>query len=70
MLPPMGQHGEDGDRKIGRELQKTNATRTNFAAHFIPRSIASARHALGGVHPLIEVSRLPVRTGGRCWADP
>ncbi len=45
MLPPMGQHGEDGDRKIGREPQKTSATRTNFAAHFITRSIASAREA-------------------------
>ena len=41
MSPPMGQHGEDGDRKIGREPQKTNATRSNLAGHFILRSIAS-----------------------------
>jgi hypothetical protein len=32
----MAQQAEDADRKIGREPQKTNATRSNLAAHFIP----------------------------------
>ena len=43
MSPPIAQHAEDGDRKIGREPQKTSVTRTNLAAHFIAGIIAGRR---------------------------
>jgi hypothetical protein len=43
MLPPMEQQDAEGDRKIGREPQKTITTRSNLATHFIARSIAGRR---------------------------
>jgi hypothetical protein len=47
MSPPMEQQDAEGDRKIGREPQKTNTTRSSLATHFIARSIARRRWAFG-----------------------